>query len=87
MNSPVVSTSGVITADTPEAKAQPNRYEVTGKCLATIKAGSDEALTRSSREFTAMLDDPEKLLTADAHAMAVAIRDAINAELDSRVAR
>lgn len=84
MSTPVVSTAGIITADSQKAEFRPNVYVVEGNCLATIKAGTDEALKRSAWDFTMMLNDPEKGLTADAHSMALAIRDAINTELDSR---
>ena len=85
MNAPV-ATANLITADTPESKLQPNRYVVEGNCLAAIEQAETATLERSKFDFTMMLDDPEKNLTPDAHAMALAIRDAITAELDSRFA-
>lgn len=81
-----IATANLITADTPESKLQPNRYVVEGACLDAIKKSNASTLERSKFDFTMMIEDPEKNLTPDAHAMALAIRDAITAELDSRAA-
>lgn len=89
MNSPVVSTIGVITADTPTNSAdQRTAYVVEGTCLATIQAASEAELHKSRAELTRMIDNHEALnLSADGFGMALAIREAVNAALDAMYAR
>jgi hypothetical protein len=72
-----------------ESKQPPaDAWVVEGECLAKIKASSTTQLHKSQRELTALIDNADVTgLSADGLGMAVAIREAINVELDGRFAR
>lgn len=72
-----------------ESKQPPaNAYVVEGKCLATIQAATEVQLTKSQRELTFLIDNADSNgLSADALAMAVAIRDTVNETLDAKYAK
>lgn len=72
-----------------ESKQPPaNAYVVEGQCLATIQAATEEQLLKSQGELRFLIDNADTNgLTADAVAIAVAIRDTVNETLDAKYAR